>query len=47
MHALIIEDDEMIAMAIEDILRDCDFSSFAIAVSFDVQLPQRPNEVPS
>ena len=35
MHALIIEDDELIAMAIEDILRDCGFSSFAVAVSFD------------
>lgn len=35
MHALIIEDDELIAIAIEDILRDCDFSSFAVAVSFE------------
>jgi DNA-binding response OmpR family regulator len=35
MHALIIEDDELIAMAIEEILRDCNFSSFGVAVSFN------------
>ena len=28
MHALIIEDEELIAMAIEDVLRDCGFTSF-------------------
>jgi DNA-binding response OmpR family regulator len=35
MHALIIEDDPLIAMAIEDILRDCGFTSFHLAVSLD------------
>lgn len=33
MHALIIEDESLIAMAIEDALRDCGFTSFAFAVS--------------
>jgi DNA-binding response OmpR family regulator len=35
MHALIIEDESMIAIAIEDALRDCGFTSFDIAVSAD------------
>jgi DNA-binding response OmpR family regulator len=35
MHALIIEDDPLIAMAIEDILRDCGFTSFHLAVSLE------------
>ena len=33
MHALIIEDESLIAMAIEDVLRDCGFTSFEFAVS--------------
>lgn len=33
MHALIIEDETLIAMAIEDVLRDCGFTSFDFAVS--------------
>ena len=33
MHALIIEDESLIAMAIEDVLRDCGFTSFDFAVS--------------
>lgn len=33
MHALIIEDESLIAMSIEGILRECGFTSFAIAVS--------------
>lgn len=33
MHALIIEDESLIAMAIEDALRECGFTSFDIAVS--------------
>lgn len=33
MHALIIEDELLIAMAIEDALRDCGFTSFDFAVS--------------
>ena len=35
MHALIIEDESLIAMAIEDALRECGFTSFDIAVSAD------------
>lgn len=35
MHALIIEDEALIAMAIEDALRDCGFTSFDLAVSAD------------
>lgn len=33
MHALIIEDESMIAIAVEDALRDCGFTSFDVAVS--------------
>jgi DNA-binding response OmpR family regulator len=33
MHALIIEDESLIAMAIEDALRGCGFTSFDCAVS--------------
>lgn len=35
MYALIIEDDELIAIAIEDVLRDCGFTSFRVAVSLN------------
>jgi len=35
MHALIIEDETLIAMSIEDALRGCGFTSFDIAVSTD------------
>ena len=35
MHALIIEDESIIAMAIEDALRGCGFTSFDVAVSAD------------
>lgn len=33
MHALIIEDEHFIAMAIEDVLRQCGFTSFEFAES--------------
>ena len=33
MHALIIEDESLIAMAVEDALRGCGFTSFDFAVS--------------
>jgi DNA-binding response OmpR family regulator len=33
MHALIIEDEALIAMAIEETLRSCGFTSFDLAVS--------------
>lgn len=35
MHALIIEDDNLIAIAIEAVLRECGFTSFHFAVSLD------------
>lgn len=35
MHALIIEDEALIAMAIEDALRGCGFTSFDVAISAD------------
>jgi len=35
MHALIIEDDDLIAIAIEEVLRECGFTSVDVAVSFD------------
>jgi CheY-like chemotaxis protein len=35
MHALIIEDEFLIAMTIEDVLRDCGFTSFDIAASHE------------
>ena len=35
MHALIIEDETLIAMAIEEALRGCGFTSFDVAVSAD------------
>lgn len=38
MHALIIEDESLIAMAIEDALRGCGFTSFKVAVSAEEAL---------
>lgn len=38
MHALIIEDEFMIAMAIEDVLRDCGFETFDIALSSEAAI---------
>ena len=38
MHALIIEDESLIAMAIEDALRECGFTSFDLAVSAEEAL---------
>ena len=35
MHALIIEDDSLIALLIEDMLREVGYTSFAFAVSAD------------
>lgn len=35
MHALIIEDEAIIAMAIEDALRDCGFTSFSFATTVE------------
>lgn len=38
MHALIIEDESLIAMAIEDALRGCGFTSFDFAISAEEAL---------
>jgi DNA-binding response OmpR family regulator len=35
MHALIIEDDDLVAVAIEQVLQGCGFTSFDIATSRD------------
>lgn len=35
MHVLIIEDEAVVALAIEDVLRDCGCSSFDVACSAD------------
>lgn len=35
MHALIIEDDDLIAIMIEEVLSDCGFTSFDVAPSLD------------
>ncbi len=35
MHALIIEDDALVALTIEEVLRDYGFTSFDVAVSLD------------
>ena len=46
MHALIIEDESLIAMAIEDALRGCGFTSFDVAVSADEALTSAANRCP-
>lgn len=47
LHALIIEDEFMIAMAIEHVLRDCGFETFDIALSGEAAIEaaaeQRPD----
>jgi CheY-like chemotaxis protein len=40
MHALIIEDEAIIAMAIEDVLRDAGFTSIAFATSLDAAVSE-------
>ena len=47
MHALIIEDDALVAMAIEEILRDCGFTSFHLAVSLDEAVAAARERCPS
>ena len=47
MHALIIEDDELIAMAIEEILRGCGFTSFHFAVSLSEAVAAARERCPS
>ena len=46
MHALIIEDESLIAMAIEDALRGCGFTSFDIAVSADEAITSAARNCP-
>ena len=46
MHALIIEDEALIAMAIEDALRGCGFTSFAVAVSADEAVAAAAHKCP-
>lgn len=46
MHALIIEDEAMIAIAIEDALRGCGFTSFDTAVSVEEALAAAEHKCP-
>ncbi|HMI40310.1 MAG TPA: response regulator [Sphingomicrobium sp.] len=46
MHALIIEDEFMIAMAIEDVLRDCGFATFDIAHSMQTAIDAAAQRCP-
>ena len=46
MHALIIEDESLIAMAIEDALRDCGFTSVEVAVSADEAIAAAARKCP-
>ena len=46
MHALIIEDEPLIAMASEDALRDCGFTSFDFAVSVDEAVAAAERQCP-
>ncbi len=47
MHALIIEDESLIALAIEDALRDCGFTSFDFAVSTDAAVAAATRRCPN
>lgn len=46
MHALIIEDESLIAMAIEDALRGCGFTSFDFAASNEEALAAASRKCP-
>lgn len=46
MHALIIEDESLIAMAIEDALRGCGFTSFDVAVSAEEAIKAASRKCP-
>jgi DNA-binding response OmpR family regulator len=46
MHALIIEDESMIVMAIEEALRGCGFTSFDVAVSGEEALAAAARKCP-
>jgi CheY-like chemotaxis protein len=46
MHVLIIEDEPLIAMSIEDALRDCGCASFAFAGSLDAAVASAKRHAP-
>ena len=46
MHALIIEDESLIAMTIEDALRGCGFTSFDIAASAEEAITAAARKCP-
>ena len=46
MHALIIEDESLIALAIEDALRGCGFASFDFAVSAEEAVTAAASKCP-
>jgi CheY-like chemotaxis protein len=46
MHALVIEDEPLIAMAIEDVLKACGFKSFDFAVSAQAALDAASRRCP-
>ena len=46
MHALIIEDESLIVMAIEDALRGCGFTSFHVAFSADEAIAAAARKCP-
>jgi DNA-binding response OmpR family regulator len=47
MHALIIEDEGLIALAIEDVLRECGFTSFDFAPSPDEAIEAASRQAPT
>ena len=46
MHALIIEDEPLIAMAIEDALRDCGYTSFDFAATVEEAITAAQRQCP-
>ena len=46
MHVLIIEDEPLIAMSIEDALRDCGYATFAFASSRDAAVAAAKHRCP-
>lgn len=46
MHALIIEDEMLIAMDVERVLRECGFSSVAIAISEEEAITAAADQCP-
>lgn len=47
MHALIIEDEGLIALAIEDVLRECGFTSFDVAPSPEAAIEAASRQCPT